>query len=68
MKIEVIKLLDASIIYSISGSAWVSLMQMVPKKEGMTVNEKNGLIPTKIVTSWRVCTDYRKLNDATRKD
>ncbi|KAG8480065.1 hypothetical protein CXB51_025179 [Gossypium anomalum] len=36
----------------------------------MTVvtNEKNELIPTKTVTGWRVCIDYRKLNDATRKD
>ncbi|KAL5548086.1 hypothetical protein UlMin_003317 [Ulmus minor] len=36
----------------------------------MTVvkNDKNELIPTRTVTSWRVCIDYRKLNDATRKD
>src|SRR5436189_6468181 len=36
----------------------------------MTVitNEKNELIPTRTVTGWRVCIDYRKLNDATRKD
>ncbi|GKE23046.1 DNA-directed DNA polymerase [Tanacetum coccineum] len=36
----------------------------------MTVvtNEDNELIPTRLVTGWRVCTDYRKLNDATRKD
>ena len=36
----------------------------------MTViqNEKNDLIPTRIVTRWRMCIDYRKLNDATRKD
>ena len=40
------------------------------KKGGMTVirNEKNKLIPTRIVTGWRVCIDYRKLNSATRKD
>ena len=43
---------------------------MVPKKGGMTVvpNEKNELIPMRTVTGWRVCIDYRKLNDATRKD
>nr|GEU67568.1 DNA-directed DNA polymerase [Tanacetum cinerariifolium] len=37
---------------------------------GMTVveNEENELIPTRLVTSWRVCIDYRKLNDATQKD
>nr|GEW20366.1 reverse transcriptase domain-containing protein [Tanacetum cinerariifolium] len=42
----------------------------VPKKGGMTVvaNENNELIPTRLVTGWRVCIDYRKLNDATRKD
>nr|GEX02313.1 reverse transcriptase domain-containing protein [Tanacetum cinerariifolium] len=36
----------------------------------MTVvaNENNELIPTRLVTGWRVCIDYRKLNDATRKD
>ncbi|KAD2805592.1 hypothetical protein E3N88_38969 [Mikania micrantha] len=36
----------------------------------MTVitNEKNELIPSRTVTGWRVCIDYRKLNDATRKD
>ncbi|KAL4333714.1 hypothetical protein GQ457_07G007390 [Hibiscus cannabinus] len=36
----------------------------------MTVisNEKNELIPTRTVTGWRVCMDYRKLNKATRKD
>ncbi|KAL4378778.1 hypothetical protein GQ457_02G021180 [Hibiscus cannabinus] len=43
---------------------------MCPKKGGMTVisNEKNELIPTRTVTGWRVCMDYRKLNKATRKD
>jgi len=70
VRAEVIQLLDAGIIYPISDSEWVSLVQVVPKKGGMTVvtNEKNELIPTRIVTGWRVCIDYRKLNDATRKD
>ena len=42
---------------------------MVPKKGGFTVigNERNKLIPTRIVTGWRVSIDYRKLNTATRK-
>ena len=31
-------------------------------------NEKNKLLPTRIVTGWRVCIDYWKLNKATRKD
>jgi len=43
---------------------------MVPKKSGVTVihNEKNELIPTRMITGWRMCIDYRKLNQATRKD
>ena len=51
-KAEVIKLLDAGIIYPISDSSWVSPVQVVPKKRGMTVvtNEKNELIPTRTVT------------------
>ncbi|KAG8501565.1 hypothetical protein CXB51_003844 [Gossypium anomalum] len=69
VKAEVIKLLDAGIIYPITDSSWVRPVQVVPKKGGMTVvtNEKNELIPTRIVIGWRVCIDYRKLNDATRK-
>ena len=34
----------------------------------MIINEKNELIPTRIVIGWGVCIDYRKLNTATRKD
>ncbi|GJS64012.1 reverse transcriptase domain-containing protein [Tanacetum coccineum] len=70
IKKEVIKLLDAGLIYPISDSPWVSPVHCVPKKGGMTVvqNDDNELIPTRLVTGWRVCIDYRKLNDATRKD
>ncbi|GKC59629.1 hypothetical protein Tco_1087227, partial [Tanacetum coccineum] len=70
IKKEVIKLLDAGLIYPISDSPWVSPVHCVPKKGGITVieNEDNELIPTRLVTGWRVCIDYRKLNDATRKD
>ena len=67
---EVLKLLDAGIIYPISDSKWVSPTQVVPKKSGITVvkNENNELVPTRIQTGWRMCIDYRKLNAATRKD
>ncbi|XP_075473347.1 uncharacterized protein LOC142504353 [Primulina tabacum] len=70
VKKEVIKLLDAGIIYPISDSRWVSPVQVVPKKGGITVvkNENNELIPTRTVTGWCLYIDYRKLNDATRKD
>ncbi|KAH9722903.1 hypothetical protein KPL70_006892 [Citrus sinensis] len=34
----------------------------------LMANEKNELIPTRTVTRWRVCMDYRKLIKATRKD
>ncbi|GJT17914.1 hypothetical protein Tco_0876620 [Tanacetum coccineum] len=45
-------------------------VQVFPKKGGITVvaNEENELILTRLVTGWRVCIDYRKLNEATRKD
>ena len=48
----------------------MSPVHVVPKKGGFTMirNEKNELIPTRTVTGWRVCIDYRKLNTATRKD
>ena len=67
---EVLKLLNACFIYAISDSPWVSPVHVVPKKGGFTVirNEKNELIPTRTVTGWKVCIDYRKLNTATRKD
>ena len=67
---EVLKWLNAGIIYAISYSSWVSPVHVVPKKGGFAVirNEKNKLIPTRTVTGWRVCIDYRKLNTATRKD
>ena len=57
-------------IYPISDSAWVSPVQVVPKKGGTTVTrtENNILLPSRTVTGWRICIDYRKLNKATRKD
>ena len=57
---EVLKWLNKGFIYSISDSSWVSPVHVVPKKSGFIViiNEKNELIPTRIVTGWRVCIDY----------
>ena len=70
VKKEIIKLLDAGVIYPISDSKWVSPVHVVPKKGGITVvkNEKDELIPTRTVTGHRMCIDYRKFNAATRKD
>ena len=67
---EVLKWLDTGVIYPISDSAWVSPVQVEPKKGGTTVirTENNILLPSRTVTGWRICIDYRKLNKATRKD
>nr|GEY88710.1 reverse transcriptase domain-containing protein [Tanacetum cinerariifolium] len=70
IKKEVLKLLDAGLIYPISDSPWVSPVHCVPKKGGFTVveNEENELIPSRLVTGWRICINYQKFNEATRKD
>ena len=67
---EVLKWLNAGFIYAISNSPWVSPVHVLPKKGGFSVirNEKNELIPSRTVTGWRVCINYRKLNTATMKD
>ena len=52
VKEELHKLLNANFIYPISDSRWVSLLVIVPKKNG----------------KWRVCVEYRELNKATQKD
>ena len=65
-----LKLLQAGIIYPILDSPWVSPMQVVPKKSGITVvqNDKGEEVSTCLTSGWRVCIDYRKLNDVTWKD
>jgi len=54
VKKEVVKLLDTSIIYPISDSESVSLLQVVPKKGGMTIikNERDEFIFTKTINWW----------------
>jgi hypothetical protein len=64
VKKEVLKILKAGVIYPVPDTEWVSPVQVVPKKGGMTIirNEKNELIPQWMITSWHMCIDYRKLN------
>ena len=70
VKEEILKWLNAEIIYPIFDSQWVSPVHVAPKKAGVTVttNEKGEEIQTRLPTKWRVCIDYRKLNSANKKD
>ncbi|KAI3711664.1 hypothetical protein L1987_70203 [Smallanthus sonchifolius] len=70
VKKEVLKWLDAVIVYPISDSTWVSPTQTVPKKAGIQVvkNDSGEEVATRPVTGWRICIDYKKLNAATSKD
>ncbi|GJT46766.1 reverse transcriptase domain-containing protein [Tanacetum coccineum] len=70
VKNKIVKLLNSGLIYPILDSSWVSPIHVVPKKGGMTVvlNGNNELIPSCTAIGWRVCIDYQKLNDTTRKD
>ena len=70
VRIEVLKLLQAGIIYPIYDSTWVSPTQVVPKKSRVTTvqNAKGEEMPTRLTTGWRICIDYRKLNEVIRKN
>ena len=67
---EILKLLEAGIIYPDADSQWVSHVHCVPKKGGITIvpNDKDELIPQRIITGYRMVIDFRKLNKATKKD
>ena len=67
---EILKLLEAGIIYPIANSQWVSPVHCVPKKGGITVvpNDKDELIPQRIITGYRMVIDFHKLNKAIKKD
>ena len=67
---EILKLLEAGIIYPVADSEWVSHVHCVPKKGGITVvpNDKDELIPQRIITGYRMVIDFRKLKKATKKD
>lgn len=70
VRTEVIKLLDAGMIFPISDNQWMSPTQVVPKRTGITVvkNDNNELILTHLTIGQSMCVDYRKLNSGTRKD
>ena len=53
VKEELQKLLNASFIYPISNSKWVSPLVVVPNK---------------VTGKWNICVDFRELNKATLKD
>jgi hypothetical protein len=66
---EVLKLLDAGIIYPIADSRWVSHVHCAPKNGGITVvpNKNNELIPQRVVVYYRMCIDFRKVIKVTKK-
>ena len=66
---EILKHLEAGIIYPVADSEWVSPVHCVPKKGGITVipNDKDELIPQRIITGYRMVIHFRKLNKATKK-
>ena len=67
---EILKLLEAGIIYPVADSQWVSPVHCVPKKGGITVvpNYKDELILQRIITVYSMVIDFCKLNKATKKD
>ena len=67
---EILKLLEPCIIYPVADSQWVSPVHCVPKKGGITVvpDDKDELIPQRIVIGYIMLIDFRKLIKATKKN
>ena len=67
MEKEVVKILDAGIIHSITDNEWVSPFQLVPQKYGMIAirNECDKLISNGAIIGWRMSINYKKSNQAT---
>lgn len=70
IKKEVVKLLDVLMIYLISDSKWVSLVQLVLKRDGVTVmeNKEGELVLTWVQSGWHLRIEYEKLSVDARKD
>src|SRR4051794_8962314 len=66
---EILKLLEAGIIYPIADSRWVSPVHCVPKKGGITVvpNDNDELIRQRVIVGYRMCIDFRMINKFTKK-
>nr|GFA33268.1 reverse transcriptase domain-containing protein [Tanacetum cinerariifolium] len=73
-KLPVIIAIDLSdeektaLITVLNGSAPEKGQSTNPRCPQKGENEANELISTRLVTGWRICIDYHKLNEATRKD
>lgn len=67
VKKEIMKFLEVGIIYSISDNKLVCLVQIVPKKYGVTLveNKEGELVPNRVESGLHVCINYRKLNAIT---
>lgn len=70
VKTELLKLLNAGIVYLIKSSKCISPTQIISKKSGVAIikNEDGEIVPTRTAMSWRTCIAYRKLNKVIRKD
>jgi hypothetical protein len=65
---DVIKLLEAGIIYLVADSKWVCSIHCVPKKGGITIiSNENELVAQRTAVGYRMCNVYKKFNKATKK-